>query len=269
MFGLRGGLVMSETNQVSEILTTLLMLAPGELKPETSLKSLDSSLGSTRLALALKRAGLRLPGNAVPPTFRDLELALNGNAGAPLPSETAPVPAMTPVSDAFGGLQVGLDVQDIGALPVADDYWDHEFYKENFDKSEIAYAVVKPDPRIHFAGFWCAKEALRKCDPAFAGAPFASTAVMHDVDGRPRLLMVTSTERVRLPHALSISHSGQIASAVVVSGSAPLSAAAEPASKPASKPAPTSQPSRTAGFTLVAGVLVVAALIAFLAFVRY
>jgi phosphopantetheinyl transferase (holo-ACP synthase) len=210
---------MSQSNKLGEILTTLLMLAPGELKPETSLRSLDSSLGSTKLALALKRAGLRLPGDAVPPTFRDLELALNGNTGAPALSETVSVPAATPANNSSGGLQVGLDVQDISALPSADDYWDHEFYKENFDKSEIAYAVVKPEPRTHLAGFWCAKEALRKCDPAFAGTGFATTAVAHDAGGRPYLMSVTPTGRVRLPHALSISHSGQIASAVVVSGS--------------------------------------------------
>jgi phosphopantetheinyl transferase (holo-ACP synthase) len=263
---------MSQSNQLSEILTTLLMLAPGELKPETSLKSLDSSLGTARLALALKRAGLRLPGDAVPPTFRDLELALDGNTKAPASSETVRVPGTTPVSDSFGGLQVGLDVQEIGALPLADDYWDHEFYKENFDKSEIAYAVVKPEPRIHLAGFWCAKEALRKCDPAFALTSFASTAVMHDADGKPWLLSVTPTARVRLPHALSVSHSGPIASAVVVTGSArpvppspPLPAAGKPESRPVSQP----QSSRTAGFAVVAGVLVLVAIIAILAFVRY
>jgi phosphopantetheinyl transferase (holo-ACP synthase) len=255
---------MSQSNQVREILTTLLMLAPGELKPETSLKSLDSSLGTTRLALALKRAGLRLPGDVVPPTFRDLEHALEGKTSSPASPETVAVPVATP-GNSFEGLQVGLDVQDIGALPLADDYWDHEFYRENFDKAEIAYAVGKPDPRIHLAGFWCAKEALRKCDPAFARTPFASTAVTHDADGRPWLLTVTPAGRVRLPHALSVSHSGSIASAVVVSGSAPLSATPEPEPKPV----PIPRSSRTAGFAVVAGVLVVAAIIAFLAFVRY
>jgi phosphopantetheinyl transferase (holo-ACP synthase) len=263
---------MSQSNQLTEILTTLLMLAPGELKPETSLQSLDSSLGTARLALALKRAGLRLPGDAVPPTFRDLELALNGNAQAPALFETAPVPVTTPAGNSFGGLQVGLDVQDIGALPMADDYWDHEFYKENFDKSEIAYAVVKPEPRTHLAGFWCAKEALRKCDSAFAGIGFAATAVAHDAGGRPYLLSVTPTARVRLPHALSVSHSGQIASAVVVIGSALPAALSPPlpaVEEPGSRPVPPVRSSRTAGFAVVAGVLVLLAVIAILAFVRY
>ena len=263
---------MSQSNQLSEILTTLLMLAPGELKPETSLQSLDSSLGTARLALALKRAGLRLPGDAVPPTFRHLELALNGNTTAPDSSETVSVPVTAQVNNSPGGLQVGLDVQDIGALPLADDYWDHEFYKDNFDKSEVAYAVVKSEPRTHLAGFWCAKEALRKCDPAFAGTSFATTAVAHDAGGRPYLLSVTPTGRVRLPHALSVSHSGQIASAVVVSGSLlPVAPSPPPVAAAGleSKPVPPPQSSRTAGFAIVAGVLVLLAIIGILAFVRY
>jgi phosphopantetheinyl transferase (holo-ACP synthase) len=262
---------VNQSNELREIVATLLMSAPDELKPETSLQSLDSSLGSARLALALKRAGLRLPGDAVPPTFRDLELALNGNAAAPASSGTVSVPMTTPANNSFGGLQVGLDVQDINALPLADDYWDHEFYKEHFDKSEIAYAVVKPEPRTHLAGFWCAKEALRKCDPAFAGTAFATTAVMHDPDGRPWLLLVTPTGRVRLPHALSVSHSGQIASAVVVSGSVLPAAPSPPLPEPKaleSRPVPPPQSSRTAGLGVVAGVLVVVVIIAILALTR-
>jgi phosphopantetheinyl transferase (holo-ACP synthase) len=263
---------MNQSNEPREILATLLMMAPDDLKPDTSLQSLDSSLGTARLALALKRAGLRLPGGAVPPTFRDLELALNGSAREPASSETVSVPMTTPVNNSFGGLQVGLDVQDINALPLADDYWDHEFYKENFDKSEIAYAVVKPEPRTHLAGFWCAKEALRKCDPAFAGAAFATTAVMHESNGRPWLLSVTPTGRVRLPHALSVSHSGQIASAVVVCGSAPPAAPSAPFTAPQeleSKPVPPPQSSRTAGFFVAAAVLALVVIVAILAFVRY
>jgi len=208
--------------------------------------------------------GLRLPGDAVPPTFRDLELALNGKTRAPASSETVSGPVKMPVNNSLLGLQIGLDVQDISALPLADDYWDHEFYKENFDGSEIAYAVVKPEPRTHLAGFWCAKEALRKCDPSFAGTGFATTAVTHDADGRPWLLSVTPTDRVRLPHALSVSHSGQIASAVVVRGWLPPAAPQEPASKLV--PPPPS--SRTAGIAIVAGVLVLA-IVVILAYLRY
>ena len=82
--------------------------------------------------------------------------------------------AVPKAAGAAGGLQVGLDVEDIRLLPQAKDYWEHEFYSGSFAKSEIAYAVLQAEPRTHFAGFWCAKEALRKCDPGFAGVDPAS-----------------------------------------------------------------------------------------------
>jgi phosphopantetheine--protein transferase-like protein len=115
-------------------------------------------------------------------------------------------------------LQVGLDVEDIGSLPVASDYWEHEFYRGSFAKSEIAYAVLQPEPRVHFAGFWCAKEALRKCDSSFAGVSPELTAVAHDLDGRPYLTIASEIGPERLPHAVSISHAAEVATAVVVSG---------------------------------------------------
>ena len=202
---------MSSANGLRETVAKLLQVAPEEITAESSLAAFSSSLAGTRLGLALKRIGLQLPGNQAPATFGALEALLNGGV-APVAAVTAVVPVA-----AASGLQVGLDIQEIDALPVADDYWEHEFYHEIFDRSEIAYAVIQAEPRAHLAGFWCAKEALRKCDASFAGVGFGSIAVSHDAGGRPFLLSVGAGGRVRLPHALSISHSGRMASAVVVS----------------------------------------------------
>jgi phosphopantetheinyl transferase (holo-ACP synthase) len=212
---------MSSADQLREAVAKMLMLAPGEIGPETSLISLATSLGGARLAVALKRAGLQLPGDRVPATFGELETLLAGGpvAGgnvrnvADSPRYSAPAPD--------SGVQAGLDVQDVGALPVAADYWDHDFYRKMFDKTEIAYAVGQTEPRAHLAGFWCAKEALRKCDSSFAGTSPAATAVAHEESGKPYLLLVTPAGRTRLPHALSISHSGLIAGAVVFTGRSP------------------------------------------------
>ena len=65
-------------------------------------------------------------------------------------------------------------------MPVTDDYWEHEFYKESFSKDEIAYCVLQENPRMHFAARWCAKEALVKCDPAFKGQSFATMEVVRN-----------------------------------------------------------------------------------------
>ena len=286
MFSLRRGMVMSQRNQLTEIVSTLLMVPASDLTADTSLARLDTSLGNVRLVLALKRLGLKVPGDRVPPTFRDLEFALettletNGavrEVSAAAERTPVPAPRVNGVqADLYQrGLQVGLDIQEVGALPIPADYWEDDFYRENFDKSEIASAVVTAEPRTHLAGYWCAKEALRKCDPSFIGTRPDATAVAHDESGRPYLVSVTAAGRTRLPHSLSISHSGQVASAVVVIGPpspspSPLPFPAERLQEP-DKPAkpPAKQVSRSNTFVLTAGILITLAMVTILVFFRH
>jgi phosphopantetheine--protein transferase-like protein len=208
---------MSQAEQIRTLIATMLMVSPAEIVDTTSMASLNTSLGSAKVRLGLKRLGLALPAGAKPATFGGLLAALSGESAAAAGSLSAP-PARPASPLASGTLQVGLDVEEIGALPAAVDYWEHEFYRESFSRSEIAYAVLQPEPRIHFAGFWCAKEALRKCDPGFAGAEPKLTAVAHDPNGRPYLTLISEGDPERLPHAVSISHTSDVATAVVVFG---------------------------------------------------
>jgi phosphopantetheine--protein transferase-like protein len=224
---------MSQTEQLRTLIATMLRVSPAEITDGTSLATLNTSLGSAKVRLGLKRLGLALPAGAAPATFGGLLAALSGE---PVPAtvekaQAASRPASTPVANGgFAGLQVGLDVEDIRSLPVASDYWEHEFYQGSFARSEIAYAVLQTEPRTHFAGFWCAKEALRKCDPSYADVPPPQTAVAHDADGRPYLTLETEAGPERLPHAVSISHTTEVATAVVVLSP---TAAAIPAPAPA------------------------------------
>jgi len=205
------------TVQIRTMIATMLMVSPAEVVDGTSLASLNTSLGSAKVRLGLKRLGVALPAGAKPATFAGLISALSGeSAPVGVPPSAAARPATTAASN--GSLQVGLDVEDIGSLPVAVDYWEHEFYSATFARSEIAYAVLQAEPRTHFAGFWCAKEALRKCDSSFAGVSPALTAVAHDIDGRPYLTLDSGSGLERLPHAVSVSHTTDVATAVVISG---------------------------------------------------
>jgi len=210
---------MSQTEQLRNLIATMLRVSPAEIADGTSLAALNTSLGSAKVRLGLKRLGLALPAGAAPATFSGLLAALSGESvpAATEKPQAASRPASALVgSGGFAGLQVGLDVEDIRSLPVASDYWEHEFYQGSFARSEIAYAVLHAEPRTHFAGFWCAKEALRKCDPSYAGVPPPQTAVAHDADGRPYLTLETDAGPERLPHAVSISHTTEVATAVVV-----------------------------------------------------
>jgi phosphopantetheine--protein transferase-like protein len=216
---------MINSEEIRSLIGTMLMVSPGEIGDGTSLAALHTSLGSAKVRLGLKRLGFVLPVGAKPATFGGLVAILSGESQPVAASPVVTSPA-APTSGS-GTLQVGLDVEDIGSLPVAADYWEHEFYRGSFAKSEIAYAVLQAEPRTHFAGFWCAKEALRKCDAAFADVSPALTAVAHDANGRPYLTLEASGGAERLPHVVSISHTTQVATAVVVNGFAAPAAVVE------------------------------------------
>jgi len=215
---------MSETSRVKEMVAAMLLLPPDTISSGTPLQGLDDSLGKIKLTLGLRRLGLELPTGCAPKIFGDLEQAFSGNGAAPVatkPPATQEI-AEPVVPAAPSGVQVGIEMQSIDDLPVAADYWEHEFYQGIFAKTEIAYAVVEGQPRAHFAGFRCAKEALRKCDPSFEKAGLPSIVVAHDSGGRPFLEFHTATGVTRLPHALSISHTAAMATAIVIrSGAAP------------------------------------------------
>ena len=218
--------------QLRDLIATMLRVPVAEVSEGTSLAALNTSLGSARIRLGLKRLGMALPAGAAPATFGGLLAALSGEVTAPAAEKTDSVlrPLPSAVGNGgFAGLQVGLDVEDIRSMPVASDYWEHEFYRGSFSKSEVAYAVLHPEPRTHFAGFWCAKEALRKCDPSFAGVAPERTAVAHDANGRPYLTLETEAGPERLAHAVSISHTAEVATAVVVLAPAVAVAKAAPA----------------------------------------
>jgi phosphopantetheinyl transferase (holo-ACP synthase) len=219
---------MINKEEIRNLIATMLMVSPAEITDNTSLASLNTSLGSAKVRLGLKRLGLALPLGSKPTTFAGLIGLLSGEA-APAAAPTSSYTAVTPtaVAGTSGTLQVGLDVEDVASLPAAADYWEHEFYKGSFARAEIAYAVLQAEPRTHFAGFWCAKEALRKCDAGFRDVSPAATAVAHESNGQPYLTLDSGSGPERLPHVVSISHTETVATAVVVTGYAAPAAVVE------------------------------------------
>ena len=109
----------------------------------------------------------------------------------------------------------GIDLEDVDALPVADDYWEDEFYRDHFTEKEIAYCQLQSQPRQHFAVRWCAKEALRKADRRFLHLPFNHIEVCRSPDV-VHLALVENGNSQLLPHRVSLTHTEQHAAAVVV-----------------------------------------------------
>ena len=71
-------------------------------------------------------------------------------------------------------------------------------------------------PALHFAARWCAKEALKKCDPDFLSEEMKNLEVVFGESHQPSLNHYVGGEVRRLPHAVSISHTPLAAIAIVI-----------------------------------------------------
>jgi phosphopantetheine--protein transferase-like protein len=225
-------------------------------------------------------------------TYGELEAALLGNASesSPQPSRAAgaspvfpPGPAangsaprfaaVSTASVAGTGLPVscGVDIELVENLPLATDYWEHEFYTTVFTPKEIAYCLMQEQPPLHFAGRWCAKEALKKCDPELFAEEMRNIEFVSDESRGPYLCRYVGEEARRLPHAVSIAHTPQAAIAVVVKWNGAMAVGApepeEPPSGPGSVAAPAPPPAAPAvqasrgWLGLLSGLLALAALV--------
>jgi phosphopantetheine--protein transferase-like protein len=129
------------------------------------------------------------------------------------PQVTAASPAPWAGLQSTGsGINVGVDLESVAAMPAATDYWEHDFYKKTFTAHEIAYALLQTSPLASFAAMWCAKEALRKADASLAQLDWQRLEVVHDSQGKPGVLV----DGQQVNGALSLSHTDEIAFAVFV-----------------------------------------------------
>jgi phosphopantetheine--protein transferase-like protein len=184
---------------------------------------MEGSVARYALDAAIRRRmGVKLPAVYVARTYADLEAGLGGQevpqpGGPSTRTDPLPAPAVpTGAQDYKASLACGIDIELVANLPVAADYWTHEFYSLRFTNAEIAYCTLQDTPLVHFAGRWCAKEALKKCDPRFLDVDMSEIEVVKNGGGDVALAHRTSGASRQLPHALSITHTPLLAAAIVV-----------------------------------------------------
>lgn len=195
---------------------------------------LRTSLGRAKLDAKLRRRlGVKLQSPTPITTFAELESALNPvNCALPVPEQPAPDPTASKeevqglshkstTSLTLGGsdtLACGIDLEPVSAMPEASDYWEDPFYRIHFSPAEIAYCVSQPQPRMHFAARWCAKEAFKKCHPGHMPSEMSSIEVVLSEAGQPAIRLLTEAGPAVSSAALSMAHTSEWASAVVVAG---------------------------------------------------
>jgi phosphopantetheine--protein transferase-like protein len=101
---------------------------------------------------------------------------------------------------------VGIDMEEVAALPRADDLRKEEFYVQNFTPGEIAYCILQSDPYASLTGLFAVKEAIVKADGQYRSRPFNTIEIGHTPQGRP----------VFPGFRLSISHAGGMAVGMAV-----------------------------------------------------
>jgi holo-[acyl-carrier protein] synthase len=208
---------------------------PGDVQGHLSLATvgLSSSFGLTALRSVLESQGCgRLP--ALTPTMTVDALAdlVGGAPPAAVPAAVSPPPAAqasaaAPVGSrppvpatprpAASAMPVGLgmDMQEIATFPAADDFREHPFYAGAFTPQELATAVLRPNPRAHLCGLFCAKEAAKKSHPALLDVRMSDLCVLPDEAGRP-VLRVADGLAAGLRFLVSITHTDTVAAATCV-----------------------------------------------------
>jgi holo-[acyl-carrier protein] synthase len=234
----------AEVRQVlTAIISELCEVDPAQIGPDFPLASgrLRSSLGRATLdAKIRRRLGRKLENLQSLRTMGEIEAALAGDqsrASAPapfvpidppaepgLPALPAKAPKPVALPPAAAGFSCGIDVESISALPETKDYWEETFYRTNFTAAEIAYCISQPNPRMHFAARWCAKEALKKCRPEYLPWAMNRIEVVRSGAGSPSLRVLAEEGERTPPVAMSLTHNEDWALAIVVSATETSSA---------------------------------------------
>jgi holo-[acyl-carrier protein] synthase len=206
---------MADTQELKDIVADLMKVDASAIDGGTVLGGLlASSMGRARLdAVLRKRMGIADPAVYTVKTFGELARLAGLEAGGSAAPAAAVNPALSSEGSA-GEIALGIDMQSIDAMPQTADFWEEAFYQQHFTPQEVAYALLQANPRESLAGAWCAKEALRKADSQWIGVDWKLTEVTHDANGKPSLKSGSNP----LPHAVSLSHTGGFALAVVALG---------------------------------------------------
>jgi holo-[acyl-carrier protein] synthase len=248
----------------------------GQVGPDFPLAGRGSIARAALDAAIRRRVGLTAKAVYSAATFGELTGAMAPGAStatAPRAERLASPPSPPGPVAAAASVACGVDLELIENLPPATDPWEDPFYRTHFTPEEIAYCLLQEEPALHFVARWCAKEALKKCDPTFLDAELATIEVARDAAGAPYLVHREGDAARRLPHAVSLSHTAHAAVAVVVRLAGPNvveapAALAAPAALQSPLPASPARPSRGIWMAVWALATLASLAVALLALIR-
>jgi holo-[acyl-carrier protein] synthase len=214
---------------VIEIISVIAGKERSQLAPDSNLRSLGitSSIEILKIQSALERkfnqklpplgdtwtidkiasqVGQGIGENAAIATPMQLKIEDNQGAFSEIPERSS-----TP---GFSGFFIGIDIEEVEHLPLTSNFRTHDFYQTQFRNEEISYALLKPEPRLHLCGIFCAKEALKKSAPELIQLRMDEIQI-HHLQGRPYIQTIHESINARFNFQVSISHSNHYAVAAV------------------------------------------------------
>ncbi|WP_447968833.1 4'-phosphopantetheinyl transferase superfamily protein [Nitrospira sp. M1] len=194
-----------------------------------STRRMQGSLARAKLDAAIRhRLGVKCRGVYSAQTYGELQEAVLGgsangaethasasNGLAVTNTETSVAVAANRIGTA-PVLSCGIDIEMVESFPEVDDYWKDSFYTSSFSSVEIAYCLLQEHPRMHFAARWCAKEALKKCQPLYLHEEMNHLELLSPDEGPPIFRHYRHGTFVSIPFAVSMSHTQHMAIAMVV-----------------------------------------------------
>jgi phosphopantetheine--protein transferase-like protein len=218
--------MMEQHDLLRQTVATFLGMEPQQIDPALSFTRtrMQGSLARTKLYAALEqRLGVQCQAVFTARTYGELHNAIFGTSieaaemAFPRSGHSgAKIPLLSDNPNLASSLTCGIDIEMVDNLPVVPDYWEDPFYTTTFTASEIAYCLLQANPPMHFAARWCAKEALKKCDPTYSQVAMRQLEVALLPTGIPFLQSAAHGTWEPLPVALSLSHTQHMAVAVVV-----------------------------------------------------
>lgn len=113
---------------------------------------------------------------------------------------------------------LGHDIIEVSRIEKSLTTLGERFYLKLFTQEEINYCLAKPQPAMHFAGRFAAKEAIAKAIGTGFGehVKWSEIAILNDSNGKPQVKLKGKTA-LHYPDyhiSVSISHIKELASAV-------------------------------------------------------
>ena len=198
--------------KIKEIIALFIKVPADQIGPRTPIgrSVLQSSILMHRMYARLAETGLLVD------NYNDINVYADlwSRQGSGSPGDRPPVALQAPgaafpvttAGEAAGIHGIGVDIEEVAAMPQVPDFRSAEFYQLNFAAGEIAYCILQTDPYSSFTGLFAAKEAIVKADAFFRGRPFNTLKIDHTPEGKPLFP----------GFGLSISHAGGLAVAVAI-----------------------------------------------------